>query len=174
MAPKISTALTPLPASSSSGKGIRSEWPSNTYFEELADFSIPRGVQWLDHQPPPELRQVAIDAPLEVIRIVQESSSREQYLPRVTPDCESISETEMDILSSYSEISLGKHSKDDVSSTSTQDVQPSPKHRKALSSSSITWLCSRRTKQTGPYQNQKPVAEDSGFKRLLKDRRAIG
>jgi len=174
MAPKISTALTPLPASSSSGKGIRSEWPPNAYFEELADFSIPRGDQWLDHQSPPELRQVAIDAPLEVIRIVQESLSREQYLPRVTPE-ESISETEMDILSSYSETSLGKHSKDDVSSTSTQDVQPaSSKHRKALSSSSITWLCSRRTKQTGPYQNQKPVAEDFGFKRLLKDRRAIG
>ncbi|OXV10289.1 hypothetical protein Egran_01952 [Elaphomyces granulatus] len=173
MAPKVSTALTPLPASSSSGKGIRSEWPPNAYFEELADFSI-RGDQWLDHQSPPELRQVAIDAPLEVIRIVQESSSREQYLPRVTPE-ESISETEMDILSSYSETSLGKHSKDDVSSTSTQDVQTaSSKHRKALSSSSITWLCSRRTKQTGPYQNQKPVAEDSGFKRLLKDRRAIG
>jgi hypothetical protein len=179
MAPKISTALTPFPGNSYSQKGIQSEWPSNTYFEELDDFSTPRGDQWLDHESPPELQQVAIDAPLEVIQIVQESSSREQYLrsaiqsPTKTSEegRESASETELDILRYYSDISPGKYTKDQ----NVQAVQPtSPRHRKAGSSGSITWLCSRRARQKGPYQHQKSGSEDYGFMRLLKERKAIG
>lgn len=37
--------------------------------------------QWLDHHPPAELGQIAIDCPADVVRIVQQSLRKEQYTP---------------------------------------------------------------------------------------------
>ncbi|KAL1963267.1 hypothetical protein VTN77DRAFT_8490 [Rasamsonia byssochlamydoides] len=135
-------------------------WPALPTVEE--DFQLPL-EEWLDHHPPPELRQITIDCPSEVVRIIHQSLHKAQYTP-VAQRVAVVVVEDTDADASKSNGRVKKRKDDDAASCLSQNssaasASSSSRRRRSLNGA-MAWLSTRG------------AAGERGVKKLVREHTA--